>query len=84
MTKEHRPHITFHIAEGVYTFDIDGGPEIEITSDYLNLFMDILKNQGEFGKKQERDRIIALLDAWVADDYGDFDKTLALIKGENE
>ena len=36
------------------------------------------------GKKQERERIIALLEAWVADDNGNFDATLALIKGENE
>jgi hypothetical protein len=36
------------------------------------------------GAQQERERIIALLEAWVADDYGDFDKTLALIKGENK
>jgi hypothetical protein len=34
------------------------------------------------GASQERERITALLEAWVADDYGDFDKTLALIKGE--
>ena len=36
------------------------------------------------GASQERERIITLLEAWVADDYGDFDKTLALIKGENK
>ena len=31
----------------------------------------------------ERERIIALLEAWLNDDYGDFNATLALIKGEN-
>ena len=34
------------------------------------------------GRRFERERIFALLEAWVADDNGDFDKTLALIKGE--
>jgi hypothetical protein len=33
-------------------------------------------------REAERERIIALLDAWLADDNGDFDATLALIKGD--
>ena len=33
-------------------------------------------------RKAERERIIKLLEAWVADDNADFDDTLALIKGE--
>lgn len=36
------------------------------------------------GELRERERIIALLEAWIADDNGDFDATLALIKGETE
>jgi hypothetical protein len=35
-------------------------------------------------KSDERERIIKLLEAWLADDNGDFNETLALIKGENE
>lgn len=35
------------------------------------------------GAQQERERIVALLEEWLADDYGDFDKTLALIKEQN-
>jgi hypothetical protein len=37
-----------------------------------------------YGVSLELDRILALLEEWVADDHGDFDKTLALIKGENK
>ena len=33
---------------------------------------------------EERERIIALLEAWVTDDNGNFDETLALIKGEQK
>jgi len=32
----------------------------------------------------ERGRVVELLTGWLSDDYGDFDKTLALIKGENK
>ena len=42
----------------------------------------LVDNWLRFIIEEERNRIIALLEAWVADDYGDFDKTLALIKGE--
>jgi hypothetical protein len=35
------------------------------------------------GWAEQRERIIALLEAWVANDNGDFDVTLALIS-ENE
>jgi hypothetical protein len=41
-----------------------------------------LVNGQHHGEVQERERIIALLDAWLADDNGDFDATLALIKGD--
>jgi hypothetical protein len=34
--------------------------------------------------REERERIVALLEAWAADDDADFDDTLALIKGENK
>ena len=36
------------------------------------------------GAYMERERIIALLEAWVTDDNGNFDETLALIKGEQK
>jgi hypothetical protein len=35
------------------------------------------------GASQERTRILALLEGWVSDDYGDFNNTLALIKGDS-
>ena len=38
----------------------------------------------EYGALLERERIIALLETWVNDDNGDFDATLALIKGDNK
>ena len=38
----------------------------------------------ELAYQRERERIIALLEAWVADDNGDFDVTLALIKGDKK
>lgn len=34
--------------------------------------------------QQERIRILTLLEEWVADDYGDFDRTLELIKKESQ
>jgi len=36
----------------------------------------------EVGTLRERDRILALLEEWVADDYGDFSTVLARIIGE--
>lgn len=35
------------------------------------------------GERQERERIIKLLEAWLNDDNADFGETLAIIKGEN-
>ena len=35
------------------------------------------------GINLERGRVVKLLVGWLNDDYGDFDKTLELIKGEN-
>jgi len=37
-----------------------------------------------YGMSIERERILDLLEDWVTDDYGDFNKVLAFIKGENE
>ena len=39
---------------------------------------------GDARAEEERGRIIALLEAWVTDDNGNFDETLALIKGEQK
>jgi len=36
------------------------------------------------GKTKENARIVKLLEAWVADDYADFDDTMKAIKGENK
>jgi hypothetical protein len=36
------------------------------------------------GTHEERLRILVILDKWLNDPYGDFDKTIALIKGETE
>lgn len=36
----------------------------------------------EQGVKAERERIVALLQAWLADDDADFDDTLAQVKGQ--
>jgi hypothetical protein len=35
------------------------------------------------GTQQERLRILTLLEEWLNDDYGDFDKMLVRIKGDN-
>lgn len=35
------------------------------------------------GVHQERIRILTLLEEWLNDDYGDFDKMLVRIKGDN-
>lgn len=35
------------------------------------------------GTNQERARILTLLEEWLNDDYGDFDKMLMRIKGDN-
>lgn len=36
------------------------------------------------GAHEERLRILTLLEEWLADDYGDFDKVLTLINGETK
>jgi hypothetical protein len=38
----------------------------------------------EQGKKLERERILALVEAWLDDDEGDLRKVLNLIKTDNE
>lgn len=40
------------------------------------------KDGVQYGTLAERQRISKLLEAWVADDDGDFDTTMTLIKGE--
>lgn len=35
-------------------------------------------------RREERERIIKLLEEWLNDDYGDFGDTLKLIKGETK
>ncbi len=36
----------------------------------------------EVGTIRERQRILALLEEWTNNDYGDFDQTLAFIRGD--
>ena len=38
----------------------------------------------EVGALEERRRILALLEEWLRDDYGNFDAVLAIIKGETK
>ena len=38
----------------------------------------------ENGARRERDRIVALVEAWLADDQGDLRNVLNLIKTDNE
>ncbi len=38
----------------------------------------------EQGKKLERERIVALVEAWLDDDQGDLRKVLNLIKTDNQ
>ena len=56
-----------------------GNDEIGIYTSYAR-FDEYLR----MAQAEERERIIALLEAWVNDDNGDFDATLALIKGDNK
>ena len=38
----------------------------------------------QIGTQKERIRILKILEEWLNDPYGDFDKTITLIKGETE